>query len=151
MPCGIGTVEDGELHINLTDLADALSPKARLELIRHLCADERLFSAVLEAVVDGEYHQDDEDGGWWFGDEATLKLRQQLLPLMPKVAAEAVKKLVHDRKAAEETADRLKRWAWRMYNAWPLEYMDRPELEGWEPTGYISDEKAAAIVSGEEE
>lgn len=148
---GIGKMNKGTLEIDLSSLADALSDDARLNLIRYLCAEERLFVAVLEVVADGYYHQDDEEGSWSFSSEGTARLREKLLPLMPQAAAGIVREVLRQRDQAKLNERRSDKWAWKLFHAWPEHSIGlRPQLPNdfeWAP--YLSDAEVAKIASGE--
>jgi hypothetical protein len=125
----IGKVNKGTLEIDLHELVDHLSDDARTNLCRYLVADDMLFRAVLECVVDGRYHQDDADGEWWFGSDAVAALREKLLPLMDDVAIATIKALM-TRAAREESLHRqYMDWAFKLYHAWPdVDRCPRPEV-----------------------
>lgn len=145
----LGTVKGGTLSFDLHTLCEHLSEDARINLIRFLVAEETLFAAVLQAVVDGHYHQDDPDGEWWFGSERTAKLRETLLPLMSDIAAKLVGEHAHQRDQAKLLERRANDWAWALYHAWPDgARRDRPEMRRDFPfANYMSEEAAREMVA----
>lgn len=147
---GFGEVDkDGVLKINMRDLVDAMSDETRAELCRYLTADEVLFGAVLDCVVDGDFHGTDAHGSWWLSGEETAKLRAKLLPMMPQVARDLVRELMQERDRARDMERHYREETFRLYHAWPDSYLrDRPSLtRDFPSTGFVSDEAAQAALN----
>jgi hypothetical protein len=132
-------LKEGEIRFSIADLLEAMTPKQRIDVARFVSADAVLFKAVLECVADdsawGNYNKDDEDGHWWFDSTRVLELRQNLVPLMPTIARQAVTEALRQRNAAQAEVLRYREWAYKMFHAWPR------RDDGWQscprgPDGY---------------
>ena len=126
-------VEGFELKINLMDLVDAMTEDARNALARMVAADKQLLAGVLECVASqgtvGHYFNEPDEGEWWFDSASLLELREKLLPLMPEIARGAVKKALQQRNDAVLEKDRMWKWAFALYHAWPdRDWSSRPPL-----------------------
>ena len=120
---------DGKLVLSVQEIADGLSTKERVDLIRHVAADETLFAAVLECVVDPSQWGRFFDNDWHFGHQRTMELREKLIPLMSDVAREVVAEALRQRNSARADGARHTAWAWTMYHAWPRDdWAARPPL-----------------------
>jgi hypothetical protein len=80
-----------------------------------LAFDEQVLLVVCEVVVGGCVDPPGGGAPWWIGGMAE-KLRERLIPLMPQVAQELVKDLVHDRDRERHTAKQWEKWAWAMWH-----------------------------------
>lgn len=137
------------IEIPIIELVEALSPEGKADLARFLTADALLFANVLECVVTGHYNTDDADGSWWFGSEETLRLREKLVPLMSEIAAGALKEALRQRDVERSLKDRLDRWAWEMYHAWPEHYWKaRPNLPDWVQPDWAAKREVCVMVPG---
>jgi hypothetical protein len=135
-------IEKGQLTIDVTELIEAMSPETRREVARFVAAKEELFVAVLECVTGGRFFTDDRDGEWWFGEDAVLRLREKLIPLMPDVARRAVTEALRQRNRADGDAAKWQKWAWSLFHAWPEGRMwSRPELPKWTMKEYLPSEQ----------
>lgn len=142
--------EKGNLTIGLEEVFESMTPEARKEAAKILCASPVLMGAVLECVSRGEYFSDDDRGAWWFGPAQVLELREKLLPLMPEVAREGVREALSQRNAARSSEEETRKWAWGMFHAWPEEHSRfRPEHpRGYAPPPKPSEEEVDEIVKG---
>lgn len=123
---------DGKLSIDVQEVCENLSTEDRVAFIRYVAADETLFAAVLECVVDPSRWGYFFDSEWHFGFRLTGELREKLIPLMSGVARELVAEALRQRNAARVEENRHHEWAWKLYHAWPLDHWrDRPELPDW--------------------
>lgn len=124
------TIKGSTLEIDLMELVEHMGAEQRAVMARFLCANEKLFEAVVDALVSGgSYFEDDDEGDWWFSSRSMAALQAKLVPLMPEVTASLVRELIHQRDQAQLLERRTDDWAWRLYRAWPAEHWRaRPEL-----------------------
>lgn len=142
----IEVTKDGNMVIDLRVLVDAMSKDVRDELLKHLCADELLFGAVVDQLASGAYFED-----WWFDSKTVTEWRARLIELMPDVTRALVRSLIHDRDSAEAEKKRLNDWAYRLWHAWPdSHWRARPERPDWVPTEWVSEKKLDAVLAGDE-
>ena len=150
-------VNGSDITINLRDLVDELDDNVRKELIRYLVADEKLFSEAIDYVVDGNFHQDDEDGWWSLSPEYLVRLRKKLLPLVPEAMRDLVRQLMMSRDRHKQMERHYRDWAFKLYHAWPdSHYLSRPATpRNFPPHTRVTEEQAQATIdaagAGEEE
>lgn len=142
------TIKGSELTICMNDFADSLDDKARGELLKHLCGQERLFGAILECLS-----SDDDsffEGEWWFGKSTMLELREKLLPLMDDNARRAVRTALEQRNLALADSARHAKFAWDMYHAWPdRESQRKLSIPDFTKRIGVSEEEVDRLMAGE--
>jgi len=128
------TLKDGVLSVSIRELLDYMDKETLRRVLRYAIAQEDLFGAVLDCVADDSRFGYFFDGEWHFDVRRVLELREKLLPLMPTIARNAVLEALHQRNDAKADAERMHRWAWQLYHAWPRDFTrHRPEIPDWAP------------------
>lgn len=143
-----------KISFDLSELVEDMSAEDRTLLARLVAADKELFAGVLECVSStglfGHFFEH-ADGDWWFDNKTLLEFREKLLPLMADIARGAVEEALRQRNAANAEKERMYRWAYQLYHAWP-EHLSalRPQgPERWLPTSDAEDAEVDALLKGQ--
>jgi hypothetical protein len=107
------TIENGEICLDLQELVNSLSEEHLRELAQAAVFQESLLNGVCDALADSTMFD-----GWWWGGDTFDNLRAKLLPLMPDVMAEAIRRLTEQRDTARRRADAYRRALWELQRAW---------------------------------
>lgn len=118
------------LCVDLMALVDSMSPEDRLEFIRAVSFEERIFTGLCDAITNRHGWLWSDDGAdWGWGNHTADRLRERLIPLMPEAA-------VHLIAEAREEVDRLKedlelerRYSALLYEALAVEWGKHPTGE----------------------
>lgn len=93
--------EKGELAIDMGEVMERLPDESKRTIAKYAVFEEVLLDGVIGALVDSAMWSSDDDGPWWHSTRTHERLRAKLLPLLPVVAAEAVRTIERDRRHTE--------------------------------------------------
>ena len=138
-------IDADELTLNITELLEGMDLEARRDLAQSLAIDDDVFQAVADRICFGI-----TDNGSWVGRcQTEEKARAYLVSNVSAAAKRLVKQLQHDAEQAKLVEKRMDEWAWKMYHAWPDEYlMQRPDWPPFACAARASDEVIQKVVDG---
>lgn len=122
--------DNGYLKIDAQSLVQAMPEAVLRDIAKYALFNELLLTGILEALVDGQMWQGEEQPPWWFDQDTFTKLRLKLLPLLPEITAEAVRHIERRERQAKAEKDRWNAAAWKLWHAWP-DRSTRPEMPSW--------------------
>lgn len=135
--------KDGKLTIDMSEVVESMSDEDKRTIAKYAVFNEVLLTGILEALVHGTMWLADEDGPWWFGGDTFNKLRLQLLPLLPDITAEAVRRIDAELRATGIERDRWRDACWALERDWPEGRRERKLYEYRDP---LTKEEAAAYL-----
>lgn len=125
----IDVTKEGDLHISLSSLVDALSEDALRVFAQSAVFQECLLRGVVDALAKGEMFGDAEEQPWWYGGDTFTELRLKLTALMPEVAAQAVIHLEREMRQARAERDAYRSALWRLSREWDERERERSDVE----------------------
>jgi hypothetical protein len=143
------TVNGLKIEIDLYDLYSELPREQQLELAHHLALEGEIVLQVAELLTTGQTANGSWTGHCSKDDEE--KARVMLVERQKGVAAEVLKDVMNDRNSAQDEANRMSEWAWKLYHTWPDErWSMRPDIksasmEDWHKR-WVSKEQAAKLI-----
>ena len=115
-------IKETKIEINFIDLLSEMDAEQKHELAEHLVWDKDIFDDLIErlatdTVVTSAYNY------------YLYQARLRLLELLPAMNRETIRSLLWELKRAREESQRMNRWAWKLYHAWPDRNLTQPKIE----------------------
>lgn len=120
--------KDGKLEFNLIDLFDNLPAETKIQLVESLSCDEAILKHVLDQLLDGwtenMYYGATalpEATPFWSLDKA----KREVAKRAGEVAKAEIERLERELARQKEENKKESDARWRLFHAWPREFMHR--------------------------
>lgn len=131
----INISEKGKLEINIHGLLEHLSPEAKIDFIDRLSCENAIIRHVADQIFEGATEFRSCGGDYETGPEPTTELgkaRREVWKNADRLSLEEIDRLQRQLKYAQEKEKEYSDWAWKMWHAWPEEYIcSRPEKQNY--------------------
>ena len=128
-----------DVIISLWDILAELSADQKRALAEHLIWDNDIFNDLVECLATDRVVTES-----FSGNIHTARLR--LMELLPIMQQNIIRTLLWEKKAAQEEKERISRWAWELYHAWPKDGLNqRPLIEDFRSTVMPTDQEVEKV------
>ena len=132
-----------DITISLWDLIAELSADQKRALAEYLVWDKDIFTDLIEILATDRVVTESFNTN-------IHKARLRLLELLPEMQRNIIRTLLWEKTMAQEEQQRMGRWAWALYHAWPNKnYPDqRPRAEDYQSTPMPTDQVVEQALDG---
>lgn len=115
-------VSNGKASFDVFEFLDGLEAEEKVKLAQSIGCEKDVIRSVVDLLLDDMTHAD----GYWIAHSADDTLEEQRVRILQKLDAvlfEVAKDCRHDRDNAEKLGRAYAEWAFKLYHAWPDQFL----------------------------
>lgn len=111
--------QDGKITFYFLDLVRMMDKETKRELAENLLWDQEMFDELIESLMSNRIVTPNFDSYIY---AARMKMKEML----PEMSRNIIRSLIHEMNGLKQEVERLDKWAWSLYHAWPKDASASP-------------------------